>query len=650
MMTGSGRAVLMVVLASGVVSGCSSDGDATRYVIGGTVTGLTGSGLVLATAGQPDLEVAAGATSLAFATPVRSGTAYAVSVKQQPVNPDQTCGVANGTGTVAGGDVITVWVTCVDVGPFEVGGRINGLAGSGLVLAMQGQPDLPVAAGATTFAFSTPVASGTWYAVSVKQQPSGPDQTCAVASGTGVVGTADVTGVRVTCVNAGPYRIGGTVTWLAPAGPIDLGTPGQPDLRLWSGPFSFPNGVATGVPYSVTVTSQAPGGFCSVANGIGVVADADVTSVDVTCDGRLGAGSLNVPRAFFTATGLGWSGEGHVLVAGGRIAGAELAATATAERFDPRTRRWTMASPMTVPRASACAALLPSGKVLVAGGSGTVANTAEVYDPASDSWVPVATRMAVGHDQSACLVLPSGKVLVIGGLNQGGSESTAVAELYDPDTGAFTTTGPMATARYRHTATLLADGSVLVAGGCTGGSPCAETTPTAELYDPQRGTWSAAGSLPVGVFGHTATVLDSKVLLVGGCQSDERCGPWGAGAGSPEPGASLYDPSTGLFSAVGQMATGRVGHVAFLDWPEVRVLGGIGRGATTEVFDPSTGSWEAGPAMASDHGGYMGAVVSYQPFRLCACSYWMAIGGLGPWSGSYPLTREVDGGWSGCTC
>jgi hypothetical protein len=168
-------------------------------VIGGTVTGLTGSGLVLATPGQPDLSVAAGATSFGFATPVASGTAYAVSVKQQPSSPDQTCVVASGTGTVDGADVITVRVTCVNAGLFLIGGTVTGLSGSGLVLATEGQPDLSVTAGATSFAFATPVASGAAYAVSVKQQPTGPAQDCRVIDASGVVQAADVNDIAVDC-------------------------------------------------------------------------------------------------------------------------------------------------------------------------------------------------------------------------------------------------------------------------------------------------------------------------------------------------------------------------------------------------------------------------------------------------------------------
>lgn len=549
---------------------------------------------------------------------------------------------------------------------YAIGGTIAGLTGSGLVLASPGQPDLVVSAGATSFAFANAVTSGTTYAVTVVQQPTNPAQTCGVASGTGTVHAMDVDGVSVTCLSTGPFRVGGTITRLSPSGQLALGTPGQPDLWVPWGPvgstgYSFATSVATGVPYSVTVVAQPSYGFCSVANGVGVVAGADVSNVDVTCDGQFGAGPLNVPRAFFVAApvAVGPFDPGHVLVAGGRTAGAGLPATGSAELFDVRTRRWTVASPMTVPRASPCAARLPAGTVLVAGGSGAVADTAEVYDPASDSWLPTTTRMAVGHDQATCVALPSGKVLITGGLNQVGSGSTAVAELYDPVTGAFTTTGSMVSARYRHSATLLEDGRVLVAGGCTGGSPCAATTPTAELYDPVTGTWSATGSLPVGVFGHTATLLYSKVLVVGGCQSEGHCGPWGARTGSAEAGASLFDPSTGTFTPAGAMSTGRVGHAVRVDlpWlgaaPKVRILGGTYDGAgarTTDVYDIPSGTWEVGPLTAVDHGGYLGVVESsLRDHKGAGCDYWMVIGGLGPWSGAFSLTGQVESGWGECT-
>jgi len=106
-------------------------------------------------------------------------------------------------------------------------------------------------------------------------------------------------------------------------------------------------------------------------------------------------------------------------------------------------------------------------------------------------------------------------VLVAGGL--GGSEDSvlATAELYDLSNGTWTATGSMSAERFRHTATLLANGKVLVAGGGGGGSII--SLATAELYDPATGTWTAAGSMQQGRQLDTATLLPSgQVLVVGG--------------------------------------------------------------------------------------------------------------------------------------
>ncbi|MBI5068618.1 MAG: hypothetical protein HZB56_10290 [Deltaproteobacteria bacterium] len=461
------------------------------------------------------------------------------------------------------------------------------------------------------------------------------------------------------------YSIGGTITGLTTAGLV-LGSTGQPDLTIPAGQtsFAFANKVASGTRYDVIVVAQASQGSCSVTRGAGVVAGADVTSVVVTCDGSLSSdfsGPLNVARAFyFTAIVLpgrspSWPNDDKVLVAGGHT-GSD-AVTASAEVFNPRTGKWTMAASMTVPRASACSALLPSGKVLVAGGAGAVGNTAEVYDPATDTWTPTDHPMAAGHDLPGCVVLASGKVLIAGGLNQVNTGSNAVSELYDPETGTFTTTGPMVTARYWHTATELPSGKVLVTGGCTGGYPCTATTATAELYDPVSGTWSATGDLPAGVFGHTATSVPDGVLVVGGCKSDDACGPTGAHTGNAEKAASLYHPTTGAFEAAGEMTTGRVGHaVAFVD-QGFRFFGGTygAEGSrTTDVYgwDGATWAWTAaGPLTIADHGSYLQAVRGYMYEGEWGQNgpYWLVIGGLVSSAGTYSPTAAVEGAFECCS-
>jgi hypothetical protein len=155
------------------------------------------------------------------------------------------------------------------------------------------------------------------------------------------------------------------------------------------------------------------------------------------------------------------------------------------------------------------------------------------------------------------------------------SEPVATAEVYDPATGAFTMTGAMATARERHTATLLADGRVLIAGGTTSaGTADSSPTATVEIYDPSTGSFSVTGSMAEARTFHTATLLPSGQVLV-------------AGGGDENSTAEVYDPAIGDFTITGGMEIGRSGHTATL-LPNGTVLmtgGGIFAGlASAELY------------------------------------------------------------------
>ena len=166
------------------------------YTIGGTVSGLSGTGLVLQDNGGNNLTVSAGATSFTFTTAIASGSAYSVTVLTQPSSPAQTCVVTNGSGT-ASANVTSVLVACTTV-TYTIGGTVSGLSGTGLVLQDNGGNNLSVGAGATTFTFTTALASGGAYSVTVLTQPSSPAQTCVVTGGSGTA-SANVTSIRVAC-------------------------------------------------------------------------------------------------------------------------------------------------------------------------------------------------------------------------------------------------------------------------------------------------------------------------------------------------------------------------------------------------------------------------------------------------------------------
>ncbi|HEY3322841.1 MAG TPA: kelch repeat-containing protein [Planctomycetota bacterium] len=251
---------------------------------------------------------------------------------------------------------------------------------------------------------------------------------------------------------------------------------------------------------------------------------------------------------------------------------------------------WTTTDSMAIVRREHTATLLPSGKVLVAGGYNTTTyylSSAELYDPATGTWTATGSLATGRHDHTATLLL-NGKVLVVGGSYGYGALSSA--EVYDPATGAWTSTGSLGTARASHTATLLPNGKVLVAGGYNwnGG-----TYPSsAELYNPATGTWTATGSLPTARISHTATLLPSgKVLVAGGYN------------GAYLSGAAVYNPATGTWTSTGTMATARRYHTAtLLPSGKVLVAGGLSsssRLSSAEVYDLATGAWTSINSMAA---------------------------------------------------
>jgi hypothetical protein len=303
---GAAAALATVVALAGCGGGGSDGGPAQQRSVGGSVSGLVGSGLVLQNNGGDDLAVTANG-AFTFSTLVAQGAPYAVTVKTQPSSPTQTCIVTNGTGTVGAAEVTNVAVSCSTSAPtFTIGGAVAGLTGSGLVLQNNGAGDLAISANGP-FTFATSSQTGAAYAVTVKTQPSG--QTCSVANGSGTVGTANVTNVAVTCTaGVASFTVGGTVAGLS-GGSIVLQNNGGDDMSLaTSGPFTFGAAVPTGSAYAVTVKSKPASQSCVVANGTGTMGTAPVTNVTVTC-------TNNPPNTFAvggTVSGLG-AGKSVVL-------------------------------------------------------------------------------------------------------------------------------------------------------------------------------------------------------------------------------------------------------------------------------------------------------------------------------------------------
>ncbi|MFY9607071.1 MAG: kelch repeat-containing protein [Blastocatellia bacterium] len=256
-------------------------------------------------------------------------------------------------------------------------------------------------------------------------------------------------------------------------------------------------------------------------------------------------GNLNTPRAEHTATLLR---DGKVLVAGGYDNSAEL--------YDPQTGTWSLTGSLHAPPSYPRATLLQNGKVLVAGyfpGANPVSPAvyaAELYDPETGTWSVTGnpnTRLAL----PTATLLQNGKVLVVGANS---------AELYDPGTGTWSSVGRLdRSIRFGYTATLLPDGTVLIAGGLEDLHFAGTVTYDAvELYNPNTGTWSSTGYLNIPRGNHTATLLpDGKVLVVGGFTRI------GNGISTPH-SSELYDPSTGTWSFTSNPNTPRSDHTATL--------------------------------------------------------------------------------------
>ena len=307
--------------------------------------------------------------------------------------------------------------------------------------------------------------------------------------------------------------------------------------------------------------------------------------------------------------------DGRVLLVGGTTIGADELVSAgplaSADLFDPRTGSFSETGKLRTERSQHAAVLLEDGRVLIVGGSNGLGepSTTELYDPAIGSFVRGADTLDRLGPTTA-VALPDGHIVVVGERDR--------LELFDPApvgraaptpgsrgdlAGTVTPIESPAVERYGHTATLLADGRVLVVAG----AETDEGTPldTAELYDPHTGHWSATRSLHKARAYHTAALLtDGRVLVVGGQVPVTE--PDGSRTYGALDSAELYDPATGAFTPVGPMTLARSGsggccpqveHFASTVLADGRVLiaGGTDEPGL-DLFDPRTNTFTAVPA------------------------------------------------------
>src|SRR5450631_3948034 len=323
---------------------------------------------------------------------------------------------------------------------------------------------------------------------------------------------------------------------------------------------------------------------------------------------------------------------------------------------------WSSTGTMISARDGHTATILTNGKILAAGGTnnGVALTSTELYNPAAGTWASTGS-MNVARTLARAVLLSNGSVLVMGGcVNDCLSATTNSAELYNPTAGTFTATGSMVQARAEFGVTLLANGLVLVAGGCTAydANGCSSTTNKAEIYDPSAGTWKATGALRGARHAMTATLLASgKVLVAGGATAaadainsseiyDPTAKTWSLGLkmvtarsdyasmmlgtgkvlftggeninGVSINKAELYNPSTGKFTATGSMTATREEQTAMLlANGNVLVSGGNKKTltqqtplASADLYNPTNGTWTATGSMSNARAGHTSTVLN----------------------------------------
>jgi hypothetical protein len=297
----------------------------------------------------------------------------------------------------------------------------------------------------------------------------------------------------------------------------------------------------------------------------------DVHAVNHTTKGSITSiAEMINPRAAHTATLLA---SGSVLICGG-FAKATLS---SAEIFDEKTGKFSLTNNISVPRAAHTATLLPDGKVLITGGfNGSYLRSTEIFDPATGKFAagPVMNVARSGHTAT---VLKDGKILFSGGVGEGWS-FLASAEIYDIKTSTFTLVAPMTTARESHTATLLKDGTVLITGGHKDRRQNITIYSSAEIYNPQTQKFTSTGNMNIARHKHDAVLLSNgKVLITGGSDEKDADGTFNS--------TEIYDPSTRKFNSAPKMNYTRYKHIGtsvLLKSNKVFIGGGT---SVAEIYD-----------------------------------------------------------------
>jgi Kelch motif/Galactose oxidase, central domain len=295
--------------------------------------------------------------------------------------------------------------------------------------------------------------------------------------------------------------------------------------------------------------------------------------------------------------------NGKVLVAGG--SDNDNNPTALVQLYDPGSGKWTVTNSLPGARYGHTATLLTNGYVLVAGGvsdfsdAGLVTNV-ELYNPTNSTWIVTGGMNYPRYGHTATL-LANGTVLVAGGMGSNGPNPNITniypSEIYNPNTGKWTVSGSLTVGRINHTATLLQSGKVLVTGGSV--TNVILVTGECELYDPNTGNWSPTASMNDILAFHTATLLPNGQVLVAG--GDTSVGTPGGFSYYPVSDAELYDPNSQMWANTGSLNHPRDNHTATLMPNGLVMVTGTSMVLfitnSTELYNPSNGMWYAAAQM-----------------------------------------------------
>jgi len=375
------------------------------------------------------------------------------------------------------------------------------------------------------------------------------------------------------------------------------------------------NGVALTAPFpGISRTGDTatllPGGQVLFVGGDVGSRSADIYTASTSLSTMV-ASPLFAPKSGHTATLLN---NGKVLLAGGHIGGPYYDETEfPAELFDPATQSFTpIPNPIGSQDERRIAIALKDGTVLLTGGGinveGFIASTrAQIYDPLTNLFTTLDSTMTTGRVGCTATLLSDGRVLLAGGFDSWRTDGQNTAECFDPSTASFTPlAGTMSALRTGHTATVLMDGRILLAGGC---SNSVINPIRAELFDPASGTFQPLSAPMISNrMAHTATLLPNGTVLLAG------------GNGYGQVSAEIFDPSSLSFQPTrGPMLQGRSQHTATrLPNGSVLIAGGVtedGRPGLKEIFDPATGTFGGTLSLsctATDPGGSQSGAATVQ--------------------------------------